>query len=406
MKEIKVSIIIPVFNTEKYLRRCMDSVMNQTLTDIEIICVDDGSTDQSLQILNEYSQKDDRVIVVHKENEGPTAARKTGLDRAVGEYVGFVDSDDWIEADMYESLYQIAVTYDTDLVTCGYFLEGNYTSILKDTIQEGFYEGEKMTFLRENTIYNLEKKDVGIRASLCCKLFRNGKINEAESQIMDTVTMAEDRLWNVAFMLECESAYVCLEPYYHYVMHENSLVHKKNVSYLLCVNEVYKCFLELVKHPNFTTTMRLQAEIYITEMLLKGINTRLGFENRNMLWIDPYWLDRVPKHARIVLYGAGELGLMYKRHMNIRTDLQYVGCVDYSFERFADFKSANELGEIRNPAELVKWEYDYVIITIKNKDKSEEIKNKLSVYADKEKVLWFKQEEIYWKYIEAAGYLD
>ena len=90
----KVSVIIPVYNVEKYLKQCLDSVVNQTLKDIEIICVNDGSTDNSLEILEEYAQKDNRIIIISQENQGQSVARNIALEKATGEYVGFVDSDD------------------------------------------------------------------------------------------------------------------------------------------------------------------------------------------------------------------------------------------------------------------------------------------------------------------------
>ena len=103
----KVSVIIPVYNTEKYLEKCLDSVCNQTLSDIEIICVDDCSTDNSLNILKEYAQKDNRIkLIEFKENKGAAAARNEGIKAATGEYIGFIDSDDYPETDSYyEQLY-------------------------------------------------------------------------------------------------------------------------------------------------------------------------------------------------------------------------------------------------------------------------------------------------------------
>ena len=97
---IKVSVILPVYNTEKYLPECLDSIINQSLRDIEIICVDDGSTDSSLQILKEYAEKDKRISVIHKNNGGQGSARNVGLNHAKGEYITFVDSDDYITEDM------------------------------------------------------------------------------------------------------------------------------------------------------------------------------------------------------------------------------------------------------------------------------------------------------------------
>ncbi len=110
-----VSVIIPVYNVEQYLRQCLDSVVNQTLRNIEIICVNDGSTDGSLEILKEYAKDDSRIIVIDKENEGVSATRNKGIETARGEYIGFVDSDDWIDLNYYEVLYNAAKIQDADL---------------------------------------------------------------------------------------------------------------------------------------------------------------------------------------------------------------------------------------------------------------------------------------------------
>ena len=111
----KVSVIIPVYNVEKYLRECLDSVINQTLKDIEIICIDDGSTDNSLSILKEYAKKDKRIKVINQENKGLSGARNTGIENATGEFIGFVDSDDWIDSNFYENLYNTAITTNSDI---------------------------------------------------------------------------------------------------------------------------------------------------------------------------------------------------------------------------------------------------------------------------------------------------
>lgn len=111
----KVSVIIPVYNTEKYLRKCLDSVCNQTLSDIEIICVNDCSPDNSLEILNEYAQKDNRIKVINfEENKGVSIARNTGIDSATGEFIGFVDADDFVDLDFYEKLYNKATETGAD----------------------------------------------------------------------------------------------------------------------------------------------------------------------------------------------------------------------------------------------------------------------------------------------------
>ena len=118
---VKVSIIIPVYNVDEYLVECMDSVIGQTLKEIEIICVNDGSTDQSLNILKQYQNRDDRIILIDKENGGYGQAMNQGLERVTGEYIGIVEPDDYVPMNMYEELYKIASEHELDFVKADFY---------------------------------------------------------------------------------------------------------------------------------------------------------------------------------------------------------------------------------------------------------------------------------------------
>ena len=118
-----ISIIVPVYNVEAYLHQCLQSILDQTYTNLEIIVVDDGSTDHSPAICDHFAALDARVKVIHKKNGGQSAARNIGLDTASGEYIGFVDSDDWIDNDMYETLYNLISQYGADISACTHYLE-------------------------------------------------------------------------------------------------------------------------------------------------------------------------------------------------------------------------------------------------------------------------------------------
>ena len=111
----KISVVVPVYNVEAYLERCLDSLINQTLSDIEIICVNDGSTDSSPEKLEEFAKKDSRIKIINQENGGLSAARNTGIEAATGEYIGFVDSDDYVDLDFYEKLYNAATSHNADI---------------------------------------------------------------------------------------------------------------------------------------------------------------------------------------------------------------------------------------------------------------------------------------------------
>lgn len=145
----KVSVIIPVHNTEKFIEKCLDSVCNQTLSDIEIICINDASTDNSLEILKRYAAKDDRIKVVNfEENKGAAAARNTGIDAATGEYIGFVDSDDFIDAEFYEKLYNKAVDENADVAKGNIYDYNGETGVVELT---DFYDMNDK--IRENKFY-------------------------------------------------------------------------------------------------------------------------------------------------------------------------------------------------------------------------------------------------------------
>lgn len=140
---VKVSIVIPVFNVEKYLSTCISSAINQTLKDIEIICIDDGSTDSSGEILDEFAKKDSRIRVIHKCNEGYGKAVNTGMDAAAGEYFAILESDDFVSPEMYETLYDTAKKYSLDIIKADYasFLEKNGEIVLteKKIAKDGMY---------------------------------------------------------------------------------------------------------------------------------------------------------------------------------------------------------------------------------------------------------------------------
>ena len=395
-----ISVIIPVYNTIEYLEKCLDSVLSQTHTELEIICVDDGSTDGSAEWLDECAGKDSRVKVIHKENGGSVTARKAGVMAAAGDYIGYVDSDDYVEPDMYESLSAIADEYKTDIVTSGYFLEGNYTTRHIDTVPEGLYEKERMGELRDNLIYCKGKRETGVRGSLCCKLFKASVMKEVQLSIPDNITTAEDKSCLLKFFLECKSAYILKESYYHWVIRRTSKSHRDNNDYLLKIQNVQNFWVSLYNHPNFSDTMRTQAEIYIVELLFLGINKRMGFKNKNMIWIDPYWMDRLPRNARIVLYGGGELGEKYKKQLlHARPDVELTACVDPQYRTLSDQHLRVDASET-----LAQLLFDYIVITVKNKEKAENMKEELVHFGiSDEKIIWCEQPEAYWRFIEAEG---
>ncbi|WP_075983033.1 glycosyltransferase family 2 protein [Bacillus massilinigeriensis] len=160
----KISVIVPVYNTEEYLIQCVDSILEQTFTNLEVILVNDGSTDKSGDICNEYMKKDHRIKVIHKENGGLSDARNAGIDIATGNFIGFVDSDDYIERDMYRLLYDLIKKYEAEISICGISRFSNEVSIKKKKFEE-------ICYIPELAIKEL-LRDEKFHSHACDKLFK------------------------------------------------------------------------------------------------------------------------------------------------------------------------------------------------------------------------------------------
>lgn len=205
----KVSIIVPVYKVEKYLNRCVDSILAQTFTDFECILVDDGSPDGCPAICDEYAKKDNRIKVIHQENKGVSAARNAGLDAALGEWIGFVDSDDWIEKDMYQILYEDAVESKSDVVVCG--LYGRKIKI------------NKIILKREEAIKNIFKIN-GFGGFSVLRLINAKKLGKLRFDVQ--VSYMEDVKFFYELFKKCESIYWHNVPLYHYENNEESVTRK------------------------------------------------------------------------------------------------------------------------------------------------------------------------------------
>lgn len=215
----KVSIIVPVYNVEKYLRKCIDSLINQTLNDIEIICINDGSTDKSLKILKEYKNKDSRIILLNQENSGQSVARNRGIEIAKGEYLGFVDPDDWIDLDYYEKLYNAASTNDTDIAVGGII---RVTGIKK----KKFLNFEKET-ITDNTKLKFELCDVPEKSYIWNKIYKTQKLKEInlkfeEGRIFEDCIFTPQALFFLGKMVTVPNTY------YYYLRRNNSTVKQRS----------------------------------------------------------------------------------------------------------------------------------------------------------------------------------
>ena len=223
-----ISIIIPVYNVEKYLDECMVSVLNQTYTNLEIILVDDGSQDSSPDLCDEYAKRDSRVQVIHKENGGLVSAWKTGVLEARGEYVFFLDSDDWIDLFMIEDMVYHAIGKGKEIVCGNYIIEKEKQSIfVKQALAPDVYDRKEIE--KKIFPYLLGKEDRIIHYSRCMKLISKELILDNMHLCDDRLTMGEDAgimlpaIWDAEYIVVMENA--C---YYHYRFVDGSMAHKYN----------------------------------------------------------------------------------------------------------------------------------------------------------------------------------
>lgn len=234
MENIKISIIVPVYNAEQFLFRCVDSILSQTERCLELILVDDGSKDNSGAICDEYAKRDNRVKVIHQKNAGVSAARNNGISAAAGEYIGFVDSDDWIEPDMFERLLLEARKTGADVVMC------DATTVYDD----GRTQADTITQLSENRI--LQKCDfppsllLEMAGSAWRCIYKNDRYSDKLRKYPLTfplgVKFSEDRIFNLyAFGQANQIAYI-RESFYNRYMNTESAVHRFHEDYF----EAYK----------------------------------------------------------------------------------------------------------------------------------------------------------------------
>lgn len=240
MKNELISVIVPIYNMEKYLKKCVDSILNQTYSNLEIILVDDGSTDSSTKICDEYIKVDSRIKVFHKENGGLSDAKNFGLSKANGKYVAFVDSDDWIETNMYEDMYYKLKETESNIVICGRFID------YEDGKREEWYNKNEITMNREqsliylNSFYNFDM-------SSCDKLYEKSLFDNIKfpygKKCEDAYTtyLLFDKSDKITYIPKC---------FYHYFQRSGSISRneKINMDYIYAAEKQLEFFTKEYSH--------------------------------------------------------------------------------------------------------------------------------------------------------------
>lgn len=228
-----ISIIVPVYKVEKYLEKCVNSILKQTYTNLEIILVDDGSPDKCGQLCDELAKTDDRIKVFHKENGGLSDARNYGVERANGEYIGFVDSDDYIHECMYEELYKAIKKSGTSIAECG------VTRVYKNTLRP-HYEGEDYFLVLDREGYLKEYlENKRLYGSAWCKLIHRDLAKKIK---FPTGKIYEDAFYTLELLKTVDKYTLISGNYYYYYIRENSITTRsfssKDMDYIEIMNEI------------------------------------------------------------------------------------------------------------------------------------------------------------------------
>ncbi|MDQ0253157.1 glycosyltransferase EpsH [Evansella vedderi] len=274
----KISIVVPIYNVDEYLSRCLDSLLSQTIEDIEVITINDGSTDNSLEILEQYAKKDSRIIIIDKENGGVSSARNAGLKIAVGDYIGFVDPDDWVNQEMYRSMYDIAMKDKADIVMCSYIREFGSHSKVKN-----FPLPKKVIFQEEDVRFKLLRRLVGpikdevakpelldAWGTVWSKLYRRELImdNQVTFTDLSEIGTNEDSLFNVEVIYYAKSFVFINEHYYHYWRANDASV---TTGYKPALVDKYTNLYEKIEA--FLEKKKLEPEFYIALNNRISLNT-------------------------------------------------------------------------------------------------------------------------------------
>lgn len=377
MNKPLVSIIVPVYNTKRYLNKCIDSILNQTLKNIEIICVDDGSNDGSAEILDNYAQEDNRLRIIHKSHAGLVAARRDGVFAAQSRYIGFVDSDDWIETQMYEELYEFIEREGVDCVFSDIYMESLEPYIKHNGFCKNIYKEEELVevyshlldydFCSPHTVAKIYKRDI----------LRTTCIG-----IDERIHFGEDDCLVYSYLIECRSIGFIKKAYYHCIIREGSDSKTFDCYYLMKMNIIYLFLKGRFEKSQYKDIMLPQLEFYLVRSILYGLrgHYELGISN----YFETDFIFKTPK--KIVIYGAGSRGRKLMRMIKKENTTEIIGIIDKNL-----FGKTVDGVEISSIYDITKMEYDFVMITVGDLGQVNNIKEQLlKLGVQKNKIRFFE----------------
>lgn len=390
-----ISIIVPVYNVEAYLVKCVDSILDQTYSNIEIILVNDGSTDNSSIICDNYRKKDARIKVIHQKNSGLTITRRAGANLACGKYIGFVDGDDWIEPNMYQVLYNYIHTENVDIVTSrGYreYLWGTGESTLGDTILAGKYEiSESNDYILTHFFPGIHGKTEYINGAVWNKLFRSNIIKEVLNEIDGHIHgQMDDTVCVFGSIIRSKSILITQDILYHHREREGSFTYSKNPKGLLQLNYAYLALKQLLDQSIYKEKLFSDLLEYVSCATIAAYNNL--FDNEEYIFPQYFFKsNKIPMSSKVIIYGAGNVGKSFWSQLKANGYYELLGIVDKNPSNIpSKFRPSYSIEDIR------KIDFDYIIIAIKDIKLAKEIHdNLISQYITPEKIIWEQPISIY-----------
>lgn len=380
LNDIKISVIVPVYNIGERLKRCVESIRGQTHGNLEIILVDDGSTDTSAAVCDEYSRTDTRVRVVHKENGGPASARRAGLEIATGQYIGFVDGDDYVDAEMYGYLLRQLYGTQADFIHSGFYKEKGEAKSLVCNFKNEIYnvQTKKLEFLKEHIL--TDDKEY-MHPSMCTKLFRANLIKESHRAVPDDLTYGEDLVNLLSCVFHADAVATCDKSFYHYVFREHSIMN--GVSQRLEWEfRLHRELSAIFAEHGYIGDIKKYLDCSFYNQILEALKL---LDNR-YLCVSQYCVRETDafRHKKVVIYGAGNVGIdLYQQLCRIET-CDVVAMVDKNFSDIhLDYVTVRDVGE------LPDMEYDMILLAVKYYSVADKIRESLArLGIDQEKIVW------------------
>lgn len=382
-----VSVIIPVYNLEAYVRECIESIQRQTYKNIEIIIVDDGSTDNTISICEEMASKDIRINFIKQNHLGVVTARGRGVKESKGKYIMFVDGDDWIEPNMAERLLENMK--DVDIVCSGMFDEVEPNKVVKkvDKLKKGVSD---IDYILKNMIFE-ENSDYlhPLSSFLWNKLYKSEIVKEVYSNLDPSITHGEDSVFLYKYLLKCKSVKILDECYYHYRFRENSASKSIDKKRLINATKIYVSLEDDFRNHKLKDRLLFQLEKWLTHYVGNAVNHDIGFSQYH--GFPRFIIDTKNLYGKkIILYGAGNMGKdAYRQLLEFGYDV--VLWVDKNWEFY------NKEGKnIASIDDIGKVEYDVIFIAISDEEIVGEVKKELISKGIKgELLIWNKPMTVF-----------